>query len=112
MKKEHFYAIYDTNKKLYLSHGQSTNYSLLREKVKDTNNDIQVVTISKGLYDFLVSQSNGDTWIDIAEYQPTPVIIPYTNLMYDQEKLKNRTRVWKKYKKKILNSKMYLIMMH
>ena len=96
MKKEHFYAIYDTNKKLYLSHGQSTNYSLLREKVKDTNNDIQVVTISKGLYDFLVSQSNGDTWIDIAEYQPTPVIIPYTNLMYDQEKLKNRTLVWKK----------------
>lgn len=96
MKKEHFYAIYNTNKKLYLSHGQSTNYSFLKEKVKDTNNDIQVVTISKELYDFLVSQSNGDTWIDIAEYQPTPITIPYTNLVYDHEKLKNRARVWKK----------------
>lgn len=82
MKKERFYAIYDTNKKLYLSNGQSTNYSLLRGKVKDTPKEIQVVTISKGLYDFLVSKSNGNTWIDIAEYQLTPIIIPYTNLMY------------------------------
>lgn len=85
MKHEHFYTIYDTHKKRYLSNGQSTNYSFLREKIKDTPNNIQVVTISQGLYDFLVSKSNSDTWIDIKKYQPTPITIPYANLRYDQE---------------------------
>ena len=100
MKNEHFYTIYDTHKKRYLSNGQSTDYSFLREQVKDTPNNIQVVTISKGLYEFLVSKSNGDTWIDLKGYHPTPIILPYTNLKYDQEKLKNRASVWKKIQEK------------
>ena len=47
MKKEHFYAIYDTNKKLYLSHGQSTNYSFLKEKVKECLIDMDLEHLAK-----------------------------------------------------------------
>lgn len=93
-KSLNYYAIYHFEKNAYLKNSATTN-----EDEIDTNDEhTQVVFISKDLHDFIKDESKVTTndWIDLSNYKPKPIKLPFATLELNQEKLEERDKVWKK----------------
>lgn len=68
-----YYASFDTSAKKYLTNQVSTDYTELKN-----DENIQIVEISKELYDFIKSQADSsDQYVDLSDYNPT---IPKTSI--------------------------------
>lgn len=96
-----YYAIYQNGH--YLANSCSTNLDEL-----DPYGAGVVAEISKPLYDYLLEKSshvssNQYVWLSTDDYKPEPVVIPYTNLELDEEKVKAFDQRWKDLQKEYPN---------
>ena len=90
-----YYASFDTSAKKYLTNQISTDYTEL-------NHDevVQIVEISKELFDFIKSQADSsDQYVDLSNYNPTIPKLPFINLEINAEKLKRSNEQWEEMKK-------------
>lgn len=92
-----FLAIYNDKNNTYLNNCFSTNNLEMIKKFDTLNIECSIVEINKELFDFLQEKSKTDAseWISPDGFQPTNYKIPYINLEYNQEKLKERDICWK-----------------
>ena len=92
-----FLAIYDDKNNTYLNNCFSTNNLEMIKKFDTLNIECSIVEINKELFKFLQEKSKTDSseWISPDGFQPMNYKIPYINLEYNQEKLKERDIRWK-----------------
>ena len=89
-----YYASFDTSAKKYLTNQISTDYTELKN-----DENIQIVEISKELYDFIKSQADSsDQYVDLSDYNPTIPKLPFINLEINAEKLKKSNERWEELK--------------
>lgn len=90
-----YYASFDTSAKKYLTNQVSTDYTELKH-----DEVVQIVEISKELFDFIKSQSeSSDQYVDLSNYNPTIPKLPFINLEINAEKLKKSNEIWEEMKK-------------
>ena len=89
-----YYAVYDTKAEKYLTGQISTDWGDL-----ENGENVQIVEISKELYDFIKSHSDSsDQFVDLADYNPTIPELPFINLEITAEKLKKSNERWEELK--------------
>ena len=89
-----YYASFDTSAKKYLTNQVSTDYTELKN-----DEAMQIVEISKELYDFIKSQSDSSNrYVDLSDYNPTIPKLPFINLEINAEKLKKSNEQWEELK--------------
>ena len=89
-----YYASFDTSAKKYLTNQVSTDYTELKN-----DEAIQIVEISKELYDFIKSQSDSSNrYVDLSDYNPTIPKLPFIDLEINAEKLKKSNEQWEELK--------------
>lgn len=90
-----YYASFDTSAKKYLTNQVSTDYTALKH-----DEVVQIVEISKELFDFIKSQADSsDQFVDLTDYNPTIPRLPFINLKINAEKLKKSNEQWEEMKK-------------
>ena len=90
-----YYASFDTSAKKYLTNQISTDYTELKH-----DEVVQIVEISKELFDFIKSQADSsDQYVDLSNYNPTIPKLPFINLEINDEKLKRSNEQWEEMKK-------------
>ena len=89
-----YYASFDTSTKKYLTNEVSTDYTELKN-----DENVQIVEISKELYDFIKSHSDSsEQFVDLTDYNPTIPKLPFVNLEITAEKLKKSNERWEELK--------------
>jgi hypothetical protein len=89
-----YYASFDTSAKKYLTNQVSTDYTTLKN-----DEVVQIVEISKELYDFIKSQADSSNqYVDLSNYNPTIPKLPFINLEINAEKLKKSNERWEELK--------------
>lgn len=89
-----YYASFDTSAKKYLTNQVSTDYTELKN-----DEVVQIVEVSKELYDFIKSQADSsDRYVDLSNYNPTIPKLPFVNLKINAEKLKKSNERWEELK--------------
>lgn len=90
-----YYASFDTSTKKYLTGKVSTDETKLQN-----DEVIQIVEISKELYDFIKSHSDSsEQFVDLTDYNPTIPKLPFINLEITAEKLKKSNERWEELKR-------------
>lgn len=90
-----YYARFDTSAKKYLTNQISTDYTELKH-----DEVVQIVEISKELFDFIKTQADSsDQYVDLTDYNPTIPKLPFINLEINAEKLKRSNEQWEEMKK-------------
>ena len=92
-----YLAIYNEKNNTYLNKFFS-NISEIRKEIDKLDIECSISEINKDLFEFLKDKSKTDQsqWISPDGFQPINYKIPYINLEYNQEKLKERDIRWKK----------------
>lgn len=89
-----YYAVYDTKHNAYLTGHVSTDWDNL-----ENDENVQIVEISKELYDFIKSHSDSsEQFVDLTDYNPTIPKLPFVNLEITAEKLKKSNERWEELK--------------
>ena len=90
-----YYASFDTSTKKYLTGKVSTDETKLQN-----DEVIQIVEISKELYDFVKGHSDSsEQFVDLTDYNPTITKLPFINLEITAEKLKKSNERWEELKR-------------
>lgn len=90
-----YYAVYDTKHNAYLTGHVSTDWDDL-----ENDENVQIVEISKELYDFIKSHSDSsEQFVDLTDYNPTIPKLPFVNLEITAEKLKKSNERWEELKR-------------